>query len=192
VVEVSRDLGVTVRLEEGREISGVPAALIRPAGKERLILGDVVRAGIGRELPFGRVTSVEGERVVVRTVFLGELREASLARHEVLKVPSGMEMATPVVLHRPAGDIIGSLIALDQKHRWVLGPDGLIHRVPWTDVKELSVGRPLAPGDSVRAALPVSLRTVTVAKIIDAGLRYEVAWEQTRRAVVCFASIAPL
>lgn len=192
VISVGAGGDTTVRLEEGREVAGVPPALILGAPGERPRVGEAVRAGIGRSLPFGRVHRLDGERVVVRTVFLGEVREATLAPEEILRLPAGLMPGAPVVFRQTAGHRIGSLLVEDHKHWWVLGPDGIIHRVPWTDLKPLSMDHALSSGDAVRAALPMSLRTVTVTKVLDAGLRYEVGWDQTLREVVCFSALAPL
>ena len=62
---------------------------------------------------------------------------------------------------------------------------------PRDDVKAIRFGRRFKSGDQVRAALPVSLRLVSVIRAMDDGVRYEVGWSQTRRSVVAFSALAP-
>lgn len=191
VQAVSTGGTAAVRTEEDRLIEGVPPALILPAPRERLRLGQVVRVGVGRGLPYGRVHRLEGGRVMVQTVYLGELREVAASPSEVLVVRQGPRPATPVVYGLAEGHRLGSLVAVDRKHRWVLGAEGVIHHLPWTDVTELDLDVPRRPGDVLRAAVTPDLRKVILMRELDKGLRYEVGWDGTASQVVCFSALAP-
>ena len=191
VESVDRQQRFTVRLEEGRLFDGLPGAMILRAGRSALKAGQVVRVHVGRGLPFGRIREVKGGQVWVRTTWLGATRDVRVSRHEVLRVSSGLQMAGPVVYRVETTHRLGSLVASERKHRWVLGAEGVVHKLPWNDVKAIRFGRRFKSGDQVRAALPVSLRLVSVIRAMDDGVRYEVGWSQTRRSVVAFSALAP-
>jgi hypothetical protein len=134
---------------------------------------------------------VQGNQVALQTVWLGEPRRVLADRWEVLPLKSGMVAASPVVYWLEDTRRIGSLVTLDQKHRWVLGAEGVIHRLPWNKVQAFDMSKVHRVGDQVLAALPVTLRLVSVIRVLDRGLRYEVGWAQTKRQVVSFAALAP-
>ncbi len=189
----------TVRLEEGRLFDGVPSAMLIESSSKPLAAGAVVRVHVGRGLPFGllRARGAQGgakrgtRRVTVATTWLGAAREVQARRREVLAVRSGLRPAGPVVYEIGESHRLGSLVATSRKHRWVLGAEGVVHLLPWTRVKPIRFGRRYQPGDQVRAALPVSLRLVSVIRALDGGVRYEVGWAQTKRQEVSFARLAP-
>jgi hypothetical protein len=129
-------------------------------------------------------------RLTVATAWLGRTREVHVRREEVLAVRSGLHPAGPVVYRLGGSHRLGSLIASERKHRWILGAEGVVHHLPWTHVKPVRFGRRYQPGDQARAAVPVSLRLVSIIRALDGGVRYEVGWAQTKRQVVSFSRLA--
>jgi hypothetical protein len=188
--------GATVITEEMRTFSAVPPAMIIPQRSGPLKPGQVVRAHSGRRLPFGRVVKARLTTVQVRTPWLGRSRVVRVHRREVLPVRQGLYRAAPVTYRRAStrresSRRLGSLVALERKYRWVLGAEGVVHRLRWDRVKPVDIARRYQPGDLVRAALPVGLKIASVTRALGQHVLYEVSWSQTQRALVPFSQLAP-
>ncbi len=183
--------GATVITEEGRTFTAVPPAMIVPQRSDPLKPGLVVRVHSGRRLPFGRVVTVRPGSVEVRTPWLGRSRVVGVRRREVLPIRAGLYRAAPVVYRHKSTRRIGTLVTMERKYRWVLGAEGVVHRLSWDRVKAVDLGRRYQPGDRVRAALPVGLKVASVTRTLGHHVLYEVAWSQTHRTLVPFSDLAP-
>jgi hypothetical protein len=183
--------GATLITEEQRTFDSVPPAMIVPQRRGPVKAGQVVRVHSGRQLPFGRVATVRPGTVEVITPWLGRPRKVSVRRREVLPIREGLFPAAPVIYRLASTQRMGTLLTLERKYRWVLGAEGVVHRLSWDRVKPVPITRRYNPGDRVRAALPVGLKLASVTRALGQHILYEIAWSQTRRSLVSFSQLAP-
>jgi hypothetical protein len=180
-----RSDGLGLATEDGRRFPWVPAAFVAPPGP-RPRPGQIVRVAAGRELPFGAVTSVEPKLVTVRSAWLGWIRTVQAAPEDVMTFAGPYSPGAPVVFQQGQVRRLGSLVLLDGKHRWVVGPAGVLHRLPFPDVQSTTLRLDRKSGDEVLVPQPIRLVLATVVKVLSDGLRYEVAPDPTTRAVTTF------
>jgi len=183
--------GATLITEEKRTFDSVPPGMIVPQQRGPVKPGQVVRVHSGRRLPFGRVTAVRPGTVSVSTPWLGRIRVVQARPWEVLPIRDGLFPASPVIYRSRSTHRIGTLLTPEKKHRWVLGAEGVVLRLPWEWVTPLPISRKYTTGDRVRAALPVGLRLASITRVLDQHVLYEVSWSPTRRSLVPFSQLAP-
>lgn len=182
--------GIDVVTEEGRTFERVPPALVTPTGP-RPARGAIVRVAAGRDAPYGVIESVAPRTFTARTAWLGRIRRVEARPEEVLSLPDPLAPGAPVVFGPRSDRRLGSVITADGKHRWVMGPEGILQRVIFTEVRPLALRLDLRVGDAVIAPQPIRLTLATVVGVLEDGLRYEIAREQTDREVVTFDRLAP-
>lgn len=178
-----------LRTEGGGAFSGVPGGFMVAAERGSLRRGQTVRVHAGRSLPFGRVVSRRGDAVQVEIAWLGERREVSARRREVLPVRSGLERAGPVVYRHAGVDRLGSLVLSRRKVRWVLGAGGVVLRLPWSRVWPVTLQTDLRPGTRARSPWPVVLRAVRVDRVLHPGLLFSVRGPGVGLRRVSFAEL---
>jgi len=183
--------GATLVTEERRAFDSVPPAMIVRQIPGLLKPGQVVRVHSGRHLPFGRVATVRPGTVEVTTPWLGRSRVVSVRRREVLPIREGLYPSSPVIYRFKSTRRMGTMVTVERKYRWVLGAEGVVHRLRWDRVKSVPIARRYKPGDRVRAALPVGLKLASITRTLGRHVLYEVAWSQTRRTLVPFSQLAP-
>jgi hypothetical protein len=172
----------------------VPSAFaFQPPAAPKLQKGDVVLTMVAGPAVCGRVRSVKGEEVEVAFEWSGEVDTRTEPPNEVLRLEGALQFGAPVLYEEEPGGgwLEGQLVYQGGKIAW-LSADV---KVSIQQVRPIDVTRKYEPGDAVLARSPGMFSFVPgkVKKVLDDGVRYEVAHEDgdTFIAPICMITTPP-
>ncbi|MBM4358864.1 MAG: hypothetical protein FJ096_12235 [Deltaproteobacteria bacterium] len=158
---------------------GIPAALVHPVGETRNLREGSLALFYTWTTPawLGRVShSVAGDELRVAYDAAGVTRETPVDHAEPVR--SGIRPLAEVAYRRAGVSSMGPVVALDDERVFVLAGSGHVEIVPRKEVVPLDLqAREFAIGQTVRAyRWATGFERGTVARVVEPGLRYEVAF----------------
>lgn len=167
----------------GQRIDGVPAALVHPVGDTRNLRAGTLALFYTWTTPgwIGRISdSVNGEDLRVTYDWAGTTKETAVDHAEPLR--HGIAALAYVVFPKGRVSSMGQIVALDATRAWVLTGSGHVEIHARANLDSLDIkGREFTVGQAVRAhRWATGFEVGTIARVLEPGLRYEVAFGRSR------------
>jgi len=173
----------------GQRTDGVPAALAHPIGDKRNLREGTLALFYTWTTPswIGRVShAVNHDELRVRYDWAGTTRETPVDHAEPLR--GGITPLAFVAFRMGGSTSMGQIVALDAARAWVLTGSGHVELRPRGELEALELhGKDLSVGQAVRAyRWGTGFERGTVAKVLEPGIRYEIAFGPNQPAVAHF------
>lgn len=174
-----------------QRVDALPASAVHPIGKTQSLKEGTLALVYTPTTP-GYVAVVsharEGQELRVKYDWAGTTRETDVEHAEALR--REVEPLAWVVYPKAMGNGLGQVVAADRDRVWILDGSGTVTPVARASVVAAGLsGRALSVGERIGAhRFSFGVEAGTVARILEPGLRYEVAFSGNRPTASLFVT----